>query len=217
MQLLLYESKAAILVNIMKYIFYYFIISTCLVLSSCNVDDQTNHKGIDTTNVIASNNAENLELKEIAFKRLNILEQLFGNENYLVVNGKDSSFLYFTRLGKNDFFTHSYKLVKGDSTQLHLDTIQINNSNQVQWNFKRKQLILQDCNETKAQWQNNADANDKVDFQKINQKRFNLSINGQQYLLSKTLAISLFLVRTHYDFEHHTNFAFDTTNFTKKH
>lgn len=201
----------------MKHLFYYFIISTCIVLSSCNAPEQTDSKATDTISVARNSDPENIVLKEKAYKKLGIVEQLFGNENYLVVNGKDTSFLYFTRLGKNDFFTHTYKLVKGDSSQLSVDAMQINNANQVQWNFKGKQLILQDCDNVKAQWQNKLDANDKVDFLKINQQRFNLTMNGKQYILNKTLTISLFLVRTHYDFEHNTHYAFDTTNFTKKH
>ncbi len=212
--MLLYFCEAAIFVNIMKHIFYYFIITICFVLSSCNDSEQTNSKATEISDLT---NVENLALKEKAYKKLDILEQLFGNENYLIANGKDTTFLYFTRLGKNDFFTNSYKLVKGDSAQLSVDTILINNANQIQWNFKGKQLILQDCDNLKSQWQNKLDSTDKVDFLKINQQRFNLSINGKQYLLSKTLAISLFLLRTHYDFEHNTHYAFDTTNFTKKH
>ncbi len=201
----------------MKHIFYYFIISICLVLTSCSESEQTNSKGADTSGAARNNDAESLILKQKALEKFDVLEQLFGNENYLVVSEKDTSFLYFTRLGKNDFFTHSYKIVKGDSTQLSIDTIQINNENQVQWNFKGKQLILQDCNDVKAQWQNKADANDKVDFLKINQQRVNLSMNGKNYLLSKTPTISLFLVRIKYDYQNHTHYAFDTTNFTKKH
>lgn len=214
--MLLYFCEAAIFVNIMKHTFYYFIISTFFVLSSCSDSEQTSVKVPDVSNISTNSNAENLALKEDGYKKLDVLEKLFGNENYLIVSEKDSSFLYFTRLGKNDFFTHSYKIVKGDSTQLSIDTIQINNVNQVQWNFKGKQLILQNCNDVKAQWQNKLDANDKVDFLKINQQRFNLTMNGEQYVLNKTLAISLFLARSHYDFKHNTHYAFDTTNFTKK-
>ena len=76
-------------------------------------------------------------------------------------------------------------------------------------------LLLQECNDTKALWQNVLNTNDKVDFLKISQQRFNISINSKQLLLTKTLPISLFLIRIKYDYEHKTQYAFDTTNFTK--
>lgn len=200
----------------MRHIFYCFICSAFLVISSCNENQSSNVKNTDTTNISVNTNAENLALKEKAYRKLDALEQLLGNENYLVVKGKDTSFLYFTRLGKSDFFTHSYRLAKGDSTQVSIDTLQINNTNQVQWNWNGKTLLLQECDNIKALWQDKFNANEKVDFMKIGSGRFDLVINNKQLILNKTLPISLFLVRARYDYQNHTHYAFDTTNFTRK-
>ena len=196
--------------------FFLFLVTTVLLIA-CNSNETTKLNTIDTAANSNDNAIVNNETLVAAYKNLDALEQLFGNENYLMVNGNDSSYVYFTRLGRNNFFTHSYKLIGCDSTKLSIDTIQVNKEGKVQWNWHSKKLLLQECNDTKAFWQNTIVANDKVDFTKINGKRFNFSINNKQIPLTKTLPISLFFVRTKYDYEHHTNFAFDTTNFTKKH
>ena len=201
----------------MKQIFFFLFLVTTVLLIACNSNETTNSNIVET----AANNNNNVfvsnETFVAAYKNLDALEQLFGNENYLMVNGNDSSYVYFTRLGRNNFFTHSYKLIKGDSTKLSIDTIQVNKEGKVQWNWQGKKLILQECSNSKALWQNDAEAGvDKVDFIKNNGRRLNLSINNKQIPLTKTLPISLFFVRTKYDYQHKTNLAFDTTNFSKK-
>jgi hypothetical protein len=194
--------------------FYCFIISISLMLMSCNTEQQSNANDAEKiTDSVATTSSS----KEDGYKKLDILEKLFGNENYLIVDGKDSNYVYFTRLGRDNFFTHSYKIVNGDSAQATIDTIQINKENKVQWNWKEKHLLLQDCNDTKALWQNILNTNDKVDFLKMNQQRLNIAINLKQLLLTKTLPISLFLIRIKYDYQHKTHYAFDTSNFTKRH
>lgn len=170
------------------------------------VQNETNKASVSNETLVA------------AYKNIDALEQLFGNENYLLVNEKDSNYLYFTRLGKNNFFTHSYKLHNGDSTQLSIDTIQVNQQGKVQWNWQGKKLTLQECSNTKALWQNDTAAGgDKVDFFKNTANQLSISFNNKQLPLTKTLPISLFLVRAKYDYQHHTHYAFDTTNFSKKH
>ena len=196
--------------------FFLFLVTTVLLIA-CNSNETTKLNTIDTAANSNDNAIVNNETLVAAYKNLDALEQLFGNENYLMVNGNDSSYVYFTRLGRNNFFTHSYKLIGGDSTKLSIDTIQVNKQGKVQWNWQGKKLILQECNDTKALWQNEIIANAKVDFIKTGEKRLSLTINNKQIIFAKTLPISLFFTRAKYDYEHHTNFAFDTTNFTKKH
>jgi hypothetical protein len=200
----------------MKY--FNIIILLALINAACNNEKQK----INTIDSVAQKRTDTPTISNetlvAAYKNIDALEQLFGNENYLMVNGKDSSYLYFTRLSKNNFYTHNYKLLDGDSNQLSLDTIQVNQQGKVQWNWQGKKLLLQDCNSIKASWQNDiAIGEDKVNFIKNNPNQLSLSFSNKQISLTKTLAISLFLVRTKYDYQHHTHFAFDTTNFSNKH
>ncbi|MFY7965089.1 MAG: hypothetical protein ACOVO1_09350 [Chitinophagaceae bacterium] len=198
----------------------YFIIITLLV--AVNVACNNEQQKVNTVDTMLQSEADKPTVTNetliAAYRNIDALEQLFGNENYLLVNGNDSNYLYFTRLGKNSFFTHSYKLKNGDSTQLQIDTIQVNKQGKVQWNWQDKKLTLQDCNNIKALWQNDTAAGgDKVDFLKNTANQLSISFNNKQLPLTKTLPISLFLVRSKYDYQHHTHYAFDTTNFSKKH
>ncbi len=186
-----------------------FILSSIL-LAACNSNSQLN----DNTTTIAKNNITDLG---IAYKKLDNLEALFGNENYLIVDEKDSTYLYFTRLGKNAFYTHCYHLKNGDSTSLSIDTIQIDTTGKINWNWRNKQLTLENCDENKALWQSKTDASYKVDFSKNINNSLSLITMNKELKMLKTLPISLFLVRSQYDYKHKTQLAFDTSNFTKKH
>ena len=102
--------------------FFLFLVTTVLLIA-CNSNETTKLNTIDTAANSNDNAIVNNETLVAAYKNLDALEQLFGNENYLMVNGNDSSYVYFTRLGRNNFFTHSYKLIGGDSTKLSIDTL----------------------------------------------------------------------------------------------
>lgn len=181
-----------------------------IVLVACNSNQQIDNKA----NSITQKSTIDLSA---TYKKIDYLEILFGNENYLLIDKNDSSYLYFSRLGKDAFYTHSYHLKNGDSTALTLDTIQIDATGKINWNWKNKQLILENCDENKALWQSKTDSILKVDFIKNTNNSLSLITQNKILKMQKTLPISLFLVRSKYDYEHKTHFAFDTSNFTKKH
>lgn len=142
------------------------------------------------------------------------LELFFENANYLVADNKDTSYFYFSRASDFLIKVHHYKISKGDSALLKIDSIQLVDGKNIQWNFQGQQLHLIDISDSIIQL-NNADSaiftcnkSNKTTIQLFQPK--NLTTTFHQ-----TITLSSFLVRSFYDYKHGTRFAFDTTNFTK--
>lgn len=176
----------------------YCFVLLLIILSSCKNNRQ---------NDLAKNTIVN------DYDLLDSIEHFFDNQNYLVTNNKDSNYIYFTRVGKNSFFTHSYQMINGDSTNSNIDTIQFNTKSKVQWNWQNKWLTLQEINLKRMVWLHQ---NDTITFEKKSNNIISQVSNSKQYVLTKTIPISLFLIRYHYDFLHKTHYAFDTANYTRK-
>ena len=199
---------------------FYLIVLVVVTATACNnnaaekvaetpVDSQT----VKQTESISP--ADDAIAKNAAIKQIDALEKLFDNQNYLQVQGKDSSYIYFSRLGKANFYTHNYKMLKGDSANVIIDTIQVNATNKVQWHWQGKQLVLAGTTDFSSTWI--ADTKDTVRIQKIDNNTLQLVANGKKNSLYKTPTLSLFLVRSYYDYTHGTHLAFDSSNYTKKH
>jgi hypothetical protein len=148
--------------------------------------------------------------------QLNCLEKLFNNDNFYFINKKDTQYLYVTRLNQENIFTHYYKMFHGDSTQLKVDTIQ-QIDEKVVWNWNKQPLFLDSVSNQFSRWVN-AKNGTTIEFNKnINGELFYTNEQSEKFKLTKTPQISLFLSRSFYDFKNGTHFAFDTSNFTKKH
>ena len=133
-----------------------------------------------------------------------------------MINNTDNNFYYFTRLNDFSIFIHSYKMLKGDSTHLKIDTIQVNNQNQIIWNWQQQHLILDSVTNKTARWINKENLN-KIVFNKNAQAELMYTDKfGRTFKMTKTPQISLFLSRSWYDNKKGTHLAFDTSNFTIK-
>lgn len=155
--------------------------------------------------------------KQKALQQLDGLEKLFNNNNYLYINKQDSNYIYFSRLGSASFYTHSYNLKQGDSANLKIDTIFINQSNEVQWNFKGTSFILTNTPGFTAIFKVRGKDSVAYTFSSLDENTIEWKTHNQRVQLKKMLPLSLFLTRSFYDYTHHTHFAFDTTtNFKAK-
>ncbi len=198
-------------------ILHIFIYTLVLVLGfiACNNNpktEETNTMVVDTIN--QPSKPQDPAVTATLLSQFNALEKVFDNQNWMRIKDKDTSFLYFSRL--NNFFalTHSFRMNKGDSSNLRIDTIHVNDYNQIVWNWNNKGLVLSSATEFTNSWSNGAN---KVEFNKMDESNLSLNINGiDKYQLSKTITLSSFLVRSFYDFQHGTKLAFDKTDFTKK-
>jgi hypothetical protein len=186
-----------------------------LFLVACNSEQK--NESANKTDSLKSNAVDNIAERASALQQFNSLEKLFDNQNYLIVQGTDSSYFYFSR--QNDYLikTHSYKMFKGDSDQLRIDTILMNDKNKIQWNWKGTMLQLKNCTAFIAEWNILGADNSRYQFQKTDNNKIELvTPQGNKMTLQKTITLSNFLVRSFYDYQHGTKLAFDSTNFTKR-
>jgi len=197
---------------------YYFVIVLLVIIGgSCN-NQSTPTQTADSIVLPAAPvkdpatiAAENASL----LKQYNSLEKVFDNQNWMVIRGKDTSYLYLSRLNNFLILAHNFNMKKGDSANLMIDSIKVADNNKITWNHSNKNYILESATDYTNNWV--ADSS-KIIFRKNDIGTLGFEITGQEKLmLKKTLPLSTFLVRSFYDYQRGTKLAFDQTDFTKKH
>jgi len=137
------------------------------------------------------------------------IEKLFQNDNWLVMDGKDSSYLYCSRLGKAYVKTYYYKMYKGDSVNTMVDAMQYS-GNAITWHLLQDTAGMQLTNYTadSLYWKA-TDSDYGYYFIKTDNHHIVLKCPGGKIKnLVKTPALSSFLVRSKYDYLHGTKLAF---------
>jgi len=199
----------------MRLIFISIILAVFLAACDQQSADKKNSK-IQEEVVVDNLKTDSLSLSNNlnAFSKL---EFFFDNANYMVVNGRDTNFFYFSR--SSDFLikVHQFKMIKGDSSFLKIDSIQVIDGKDIQWKFSDQKLTLIGFSESFNNWKSNSLDSSTFSFKKVNKKDFQLvDPQNLKTRFSQTITFSSFLVRSFYDYQHGTRYAFDTTNFTKK-
>ena len=139
----------------------------------------------------------------------NAIEQVCGNENWLLANGKDSSYLYFSRLGPYTYNTYDYRLNKGDSSNVVHGNIVRDGDNLV-WQFSGKKVYVITASSARVVWAVEGTDSLRYEFVRLNDRQMSITYpDKRSYILQKTIPFSLFLVRSRYDFAHGTHLAFD--------
>jgi hypothetical protein len=198
-----------------------FICILILVQFSCNTpNQQTKESKKDTSdqhNISQQNTMPDNTSKAAAFTQFNTLEKLFGNDNYMTLSGKDTTYTYFSRVSEYLIKCYSYKMIRGDSANSRIDSIKSDAGNIIKWNFNNLNLSLENSTALNSNWSVVGTDSIHYQFQKIDNKtiRF-LQAGSAKKTLIKTITLSTFLVRSFYDYEHGTKLAYDSTNFTKK-
>lgn len=199
----------------MRFIFLSIIL--VVFLAACNQQsaDKKNSK-IQPGVIVDNSKTDSLSMSN-NLNAFTDLELFFDNANYQVTNGRDTNYFYFSRSSDLLIKVHQYKIIKGDSAFLKIDSIQLVDGKFIQWKFAAKTLHLIAHSETSNNWKSkNLDSSTFI-FNRFNKKDFQLvEANKSKTIFSKTIAFSSFLVRSFYDYQHGTRYAFDTTNFTKK-
>jgi hypothetical protein len=198
----------------------YFIGLITLLQISCNDSENNESKKVtaDHSDALQQNTVPENISKAKAFAQFTNLEKIFSNDNYMILSGKDTSYIYFSRSSEYLIKCYSYKMIKGDSSELKIDSIKLDAQNNVQWNFNNLKLTLENSTDLNSNWNAAGVKSAKYQFQKIDIKtiQFIVPPGKVQQTLKKTITLSTFLVRSFYDYEHGTKLAFDTANFTKK-
>jgi hypothetical protein len=196
-----------------RLVFYFFAVVLLHACNTASTDTTAQTKTADSTKV-----AEEIRSNMSFLNDYNALEAVFGNENWMLVNGKDTSYYYFSRLGDFNFNTYAYKLVKGDSSNVYHGKIRPE-QNKLAWDFDGKKLLV--ISATVARVTASADGTDsaaKYEFTRLNNSSIGIVYPDQKKtVMRKTIPFGLFLVRSRYDHTNGTHFAFDTTQYTKKH
>lgn len=195
----------------MKYFF------SCLLLMalmcSCGDAEQKNETAVSDSAKVAEDIRSNMSF----LNDYKAMEAVFGNENWMMISNKDTSFLYFSRLGDMQFNTYAYKIVKGDSARVDHQNI-VKDKNNLAWMFDRKKLIITSATSARVVGQAEGTDSARYEFTRMDADHLSITYPGQKKMvLQKTLPFGLFLVRSRYDYANGTKLAFDTTQFRKKH
>jgi hypothetical protein len=146
----------------------------------------------------------------------NALEALFTNDNWLLPDKKDSSYLYVSRLGSFQVKTYEYKMVKGDSAKVTYGLIQTE-GDKITWNFNGQKLYLANATRARAVWTIAGSDSLRYEFLRLDNKEASLVYpDKKKVVMKKMLPFSLFLIRSRYDFLNGTKYAFDTIQFNRK-
>lgn len=162
-----------------------------------------------------STTSESISQGEI-IQQIDCLEKLFNNDNYYFIENRDTQFVYFTRINKENIFTHFYQMKNGDSTQLKIESIH-QNQNNIEWVWQGKKIFLDSASNETARWKYDLNGSDNLEFNKNSEGQISVKKkNNKSLRLFKIPQISLFLSRSWYDNKKGTHLAFDTSNFTIK-
>ncbi len=150
-------------------------------------------------------------------EKLNGVEKVFGNENWMKIVNGDTSYCYFSRM-PSEIQVHQYKLVKGDSVLTMLSSIRFSGDSLV-WQYNdTTQLFLASLTDESLEfnrlWQEKPTAF-YFGFEKKDEQHIKVTdAEKKQFMMTKTPTLSTFLVRSRYDYVHGTNYAFSDTVFS---
>lgn len=133
------------------------------------------------------------------------LENIFSTANWKIADGDDTSYWYFSRLGDLNYTMYEFKIIKGDSSVN--ETSQINNmNNNIIWIRSSDTLKLASADSSTVKWNTFKDDKPAYFFKKLSDDSISLALPaGKQLLMTKTLSLATFLVRSRYDYIHNTH------------
>lgn len=186
-----------------------------VLLYACGDSASTANAGktADSTKI-----AEEIRTNMSFLNDYNAMEAVFGNENWMLIQNKDTAFYYFSRLSDFNFNTYEYKLQKGDSSNVKQGKI-ATDKNQLVWNFDGKKLFVVSATPARiAATVDGADSSARYEFTRLSSTSIGITYPDQHKVeMKKTIPFGLFLVRSRYDYNNGTHYAFDTAQYTKKH
>src|SRR4051812_22616844 len=79
------------------------------------------------------------------------IEGIIGNDNWQLIDGTDTSYIYFSRIG-NEINVYRYNISKGDSVNTRMNNI-VHQSDSVIWNWDNEELLLTDVDSNTINWE----------------------------------------------------------------
>jgi hypothetical protein len=138
------------------------------------------------------------------------IEGLTGNDNWQLIDGVDTAYIYFSRIG-NEINVYRYTINKGDSVNSRMNNI-VHQSDSVIWNWENEKLLLTGVDSNSINWVAMNAGKDKYKMVKTDSLHISFVFpNGHTADLKKTLPLSAFLVRQKYDATHGTSYTDSAT------
>ena len=165
-----------------------------------------------------SKEKEPLEKKAAAppVYKMDMLEKIFNNDNWMKIKDNDTSYYYFSRI-QSEIKVCKYKIIKGDSVSSGRSVMRFSNDSLI-WEFEdMTHLYLNAIAEKTAEWVTVEDMPGAfaVGFEKKDEDHLNFAKRGDQLVvLTRTIPLSTFLIRSRYDYGHGTHYAFSDTVFS---
>lgn len=138
------------------------------------------------------------------------IEGVIGNDNWQLVDGVDTSYIYFSRIG-DLINVYRYNISKGDSVNTRMNNI-VHQSDSVIWNWENEKLLLTGADSNTINWEAMNAGKDKYKLLKTDSLHLSFVLpNGREAVMKKMLPLSTFLVRQQYDFTHGTSYTDSAT------
>ena len=156
---------------------------------------------------IACNQTEKGKANSIPKDKFNQIDNIVGTNNWQVIEGQDTSYLYFSRIGDALINVYRYQINKGDSVNTHFNNI-THQQDSVIWNWENEKLLLVASADNAIQWALVNDPNSKYILQKTDSSHLSFVFpDGHKAIMKRTLPLSTFLVRKQYDYAHGTSYV----------
>ena len=138
------------------------------------------------------------------------IEGVIGNDNWQLIDGVDTSYIYFSRIG-NLINVYRYNISKGDSVNTRMNNI-VHQSDSVIWNWDNEKLFLTGVDSNAINWEAMNAGKDKYKIFKADSIYMSFVFpNGHTAVMKKMLPLSTFLVRKKYDYTHGTSYIDSST------
>ena len=133
------------------------------------------------------------------------LENVFSTANWKKIEGTDTSYLYFSRLGDLTYNVYGFTLVQGDSSLHELSTIRYSNK-EISWEQSADTLTLVSSDTATLVWNSGKPDKTIYRFEKKSDNVISADLPGnKKATLLKTLPLATFLVRSRYDYLNNTH------------
>jgi hypothetical protein len=155
----------------------------------------------------ACSQTEKSKTNSIPKDKFNQIDSIVGTNNWQVIEGHDTSYLYFSRIGDALINVYRYQINKGDSVNTHLNII-THQQDSVIWNRENEKLLLVKAGDNALQWVPlNAPGSTYI-LQKTDSSHISFVFpDGHKTIMKRTLPLSTFLVRKQYDYAHGTSYV----------
>jgi hypothetical protein len=145
--------------------------------------------------------------KQVPENKFNEIEKIVENANWQLIDGHDTSYIYFSRIGNAYINVYRYQISKGDSVNTQMNNI-IHQQDSVVWNWGNEKLLLAAVNDTTIEWKKMGAGNAKYIMQKADSLHLAFVFpDGHKVIMKRTLPLSAFLVRQRYDYVHGASYT----------